>query len=67
MESTKGRKEIEYYFEGEKRQKKGEYVLLFQAKGKDPVGKGILKIKKERWYYDNVANVIGRNGILKPH
>ena len=42
-------------------------MLLFQATGKEPVGKGILKIKKEIWYYDKVANVTGRNGILKPH
>lgn len=44
---AKRRKEPEHYFEGEKRQKKGGYLFMFQAKGRDPVENGIL-IKKER-------------------
>lgn len=44
---AKRRKELEHYFEGEKRQKKGGYLFMFQAKGRDPGEKGIL-IKKER-------------------
>lgn len=47
VERAKGRKELGHYFEGEKRQKKGEDLFMLQAKGKDPVEKGIL-IKKER-------------------
>lgn len=46
MERATGRKKMEHYFEGEKRQKK-EY-LCFQAEGEDVVGKGILMIKKEK-------------------
>lgn len=46
VERARGRKKMEHYFEGEKRRK--NICLCFQAEGKDVVGKGILKIKKER-------------------
>ena len=46
-ERAKGRKELGHYFEGEKRQKKGECLFMLQAKGKDPVERGILMKRKE--------------------
>ena len=47
-ERAKGRKELGHYFEGEKRQKKGECLFMLQAKGKDPVERGILMKKESR-------------------
>lgn len=67
VEREKGRKNMEYYFESEKTQKKGLYLLMFSSWREGPSGKEDAEDKKEKRVLDKLTDVRGRNETLKPH